>query len=449
MAAAPGRARRGRRAEAERGGRKAREGEERRGRRTVAGARYLWARRPRPLRTLLRFLEREATSLRQGLLANLVSSGGDLLAGLALGFLTHTLERLPGLLVLVPAAIGMRGNIFGALGSRFGTYAHTGTFRLSLRRGTVVGQNLYAVTVLTFVVSGALAVVARAVSSIFGQPAIGVLDLLVISVLGGVFSSVLVGALTLLVARLSVSRNWDMDNVTGPLVTAAGDVVTLPALFLATFAVGHRYVTVSVGTVLAVVCAAALVIGLARAPGVGRRILYESLPVLLLAGTVDVVAGLTIEKRLDRFVAVKALFVLIPSFLEDSGSLGAILSARLSSKLHTGLLTPRPFPREALPDVALIYVLAVPVYLFAGTSAALVSDLFGLSTPGYLRMLGVAGLGGIFATTGACIVAYYTAVASFRLGLDPDNHGIPIVTSSMDLIGAFSIIGAILILGLG
>ena len=71
---------------------------------------------------------------------------------------------LPGLLVLVPAAIGMRGNIFGALGSRFGTYVHTGTFRPSFRRETIVGQNIYAVTVLTFVVSGALAVTARWVS---------------------------------------------------------------------------------------------------------------------------------------------------------------------------------------------------------------------------------------------------------------------------------------------
>jgi len=44
--------------------------------------------------------------------------------------------------VLIPAAIGMRGNIFGALGSRLGTAIHTGTFTLSRRRSTVVGQNV-------------------------------------------------------------------------------------------------------------------------------------------------------------------------------------------------------------------------------------------------------------------------------------------------------------------
>src|SRR3954467_12822909 len=87
-------------------------------------------------------VESDASGLRQGLAALLVSSGGDLLAGLTLGAITHTLEQLPGLLVLVPAAIGMRGNIFRGLGSRLGTSIPTGTFRLSRRTDTVVGQNI-------------------------------------------------------------------------------------------------------------------------------------------------------------------------------------------------------------------------------------------------------------------------------------------------------------------
>src|ERR671939_560179 len=86
----------------------------------------------------------DAATVRQGLAALLVSSGGDLLAGLTLGAITHTLAALPGLLVLVPAAIGMRGNVFGALGSRLGTAIHTGTFALSRRANTVVGQNVLA-----------------------------------------------------------------------------------------------------------------------------------------------------------------------------------------------------------------------------------------------------------------------------------------------------------------
>jgi len=53
------------------------------------------------------------------------------------------------------------------------------------------------------------------------------------------------------------------------------------------------------------------------------------------------------------------------------------------------------------------------------------------------------------ATTASVIVGFYAAVATYRFGLDPDNHGVPMVTSSLDLLGALSLILAIVILGLG
>src|SRR3954464_7498694 len=136
-------------------------------------------------------LGEDSASLVQGLAALLVSSAGDLLAGLTLGAITHTLQALPGLLVLVPAAIGMRGNIFGALGSRLGTAIHTGTFRLSRRRDTVVGQNILASIALTLSVSLALAVLAKLVSIGFGlTDTISIADFVVISIIGGVISSI-------------------------------------------------------------------------------------------------------------------------------------------------------------------------------------------------------------------------------------------------------------------
>jgi mgtE-like transporter len=181
----------------------------------------------------------DAPSVRQGLAALLVSSAGDLLAGLTLGSITGTLEALPGLLVLVPAAIGMRGNVFGAMGSRLGTAIHAGTFRVSRRFDTVLGQNVLASMALTLSVSVALAVMAKAVAVGFGlEGTISVADFVVISVVGGAVSSLAVLAVTLVIAASSVRRGWDLDNVSAPPVTATGDVVTLPALFFATYLVG-------------------------------------------------------------------------------------------------------------------------------------------------------------------------------------------------------------------
>ena len=68
---------------------------------------------------VLRYLRAEKRTLIQGYVALFISSGGDLLAGLALSFMNQSLVKLSGLAVLIPAAIGMRGNIFGALGLLF------------------------------------------------------------------------------------------------------------------------------------------------------------------------------------------------------------------------------------------------------------------------------------------------------------------------------------------
>jgi mgtE-like transporter len=290
----------------------------------------------------------DAASIRQGLAALLVSSAGDLLAGLTLGAITHTLSALPGLLVLVPAAIGMRGNVFGALGSRLGTAIHTGTFALSRRAGTVVGQNVLAALALSLSVSLALAVLAKAVAVGFGLAhTISVVDFVVISVVGGAVSSVFVLLLTLAVAAASARRGWDLDNVSAPLVTAAGDVVTLPSLFLATYLVGIRVVSPVLAVLTAALAVAALVGALRAGLPLLSRIVGESLPVLCVAGAIDVVAGLTIEKRLESFVAFPGLLVLIPRSSRTPGPWAASSPAvcRASSTWACSPLPPRPLAR--------------------------------------------------------------------------------------------------------
>ena len=392
----------------------------------------------------------DASGLRQALAALLVSSGGDLLAGLTLGAITGTLEQLPGLLVLVPAAIGMRGNIFGALGSRFGTAIHTGTFRLSRRRDTVVGQNVVAAIALTLFISAALAVLAKAVAGIFGvSETISLADFMVISVVGGVLSSIVVLALTLGVASLSVRRGWDMDNVAAPLVTAAGDMVTLPSLFLATYLVGIKGVTVTIAVLAAIVAVGSLVWAIRLRLPIVSRIIRESVPVLLVAGLVDLVAGLTIQHQLESFLAYPALLVLVPPFLEDTGALGSVLSSRLASKLHLGIIEPTARPsRAARDDFAIVAILGVPVFVLVAISSQIAAALFGLASPGVLNMLAISLIGGFIAVFFALFIAYYGSIVTYRLGLDPDNYGVPLLTSSMDLVGAVSLIVAITLLGI-
>ena len=321
---------------------------------------------------------------------------------------------------------------------------------MSRRLDTVVGQNLAASISLSLSISLVLAVLAKVISVGFGlENTISIADFVVISVIGGFLSSIVVIAITVGVAQLSIRRNWDLDNVSSPIVTAAGDMVTLPALFLATYLVGLAWVTPIVAVICAVVGVGALLRSVRSRYPILRRIARESLPVLVLAGTIDVIAGLTIEKRFESFLVYPALLVLVPPFLEDSGALGGILSARVSTKLHLGTLDARRWRLSAVAeDVMLIFLYAVPVFLLLGVTADIASAIVGLESPGALEMIAVSLLAGLIATTFSVLVGFYGAVATYRLGLDPDNHAIPIVTSSLDLLGALALMLAIVALGL-
>lgn len=401
-------------------------------------------------RRFVALIARQRTNFRQSMAALMVCSAGDLAAGLTLGYMTGTLERLPGLIVLVPAAIGMRGNIFGALGSRLGTAIHTGEFDGHLERRNLAGQNVLASAALTLFISIALAVLAKEVARLFGVATIPLTHYITVSVVGGVLSSIVILGITLAVAGLSVSRGWDMDNVAAPLVTAAGDLVTLPALWLTTLLLPAGW-TPELITALSLLAAVVTAVYLWRSTQLPlfKAVVRQSMAILVLAGLVDVVAGLTIDRRLEHFLLYPGLLVLIPTFLADAGALGGILSARLASKLHLGSITPRGIPGlRSLEDILLTYVLGVPVFFLIGVSGTLVAELAGLATPGLSAMVALTMLAGFLATSGAIFVAYYSAVVSYRFGLDPDSYGIPAVTSSMDLVGAAALIVSMLLLGI-
>jgi len=59
----------------------------------------------------------------------------------------------------------------------------------------------------------------------------------------------------------------------------------------------------------------------------------------------------------------------------------------------------------------------------------------------------IAIVAGLVATALASVVAYLAAAATYRFGLDPDNHGIPIVTSAMDFLGAAALVAVIALFG--
>jgi mgtE-like transporter len=402
----------------------------------------------RRARRLFAYWRTERRTLRQGFVALLVGTLAALVAGVTLGSITHTLEALPGLIILIPAAAGMRGTIFGALGGRLGTSIHAGLFEITLDRSGVLAQNVVTSVVTTLGSSLYLAGLAKLAALAFGLPSISFLDYVTISMVGGVLGSAVVLAFTVLLSVVSYRRGYDLDTVATPLVTAAGDMTTVPTLFLATFLVRSGWLNATVAS--AAILLTLLALGWAARADLpmARRAMVEMLGVIVLTPLLDILAGTVVETRLERFLALPGLLVVIPPLVSTAGALGGILASRLSSKLHLGTLDPRGRPQgPALQDASLVVAFGLVAFTAVGILAFAFSALSGKAHPGLGVMLGGTLLAGIISLVVTVVVSYYVAVLTARFGLDPDNHSVPVITSVMDLAGVLSYLFVLTVLG--
>ncbi|MEZ5382731.1 MAG: magnesium transporter [Microthrixaceae bacterium] len=382
---------------------------------------------------------------RQSLTALGFNSTSSFLAGLILATVLGTFQRYPTLLTLVPAAIGLRGNIMGGLGNRLSTAIHTGTFSVTLRGGTVLSQNVGASLALSGVLSFALAAIASVVASAFGLEAnLNLGQLAMVSIVGGLSASVIVLLATVGLAVLGVRRNWDLDNLVAPSVSTLGDVVTVPTLYLASLALAWPgAVTTGLGWALGLASVAWFVASVRSKLPVLAQVCRESAPILLAAAALSTMAGVVVTKQLSAFALLPALLILQPAFVSSAGALGGILSSRLATKLHLGLVEPDVVPgAEVRRDILTTAALAVPVFLYNAVGAHLLGRVSGQDSPGLWAMVAGSLTSGVVVLAVVSVLAYYGTVAAWRLEVDPDTYGTPTVTATMDFVGVVALVVA-------
>jgi len=174
-----------------------------------------------------------------GLGALLISAAISSVAGIYLGSAREVLALIPGLMVLLPSIIHIRGSIAGVFASRLSSAMHLGEFSIDFEEGSVLGDNIRASFVITILIAFVIGVFSYAASRIFGYPVIGVTDLVLISVVTGIVAGTVVMGITLLVALASYRYGLDLDMIGAPAVTTTGDLVTLPILVLSATLIVH------------------------------------------------------------------------------------------------------------------------------------------------------------------------------------------------------------------
>ena len=167
-----------------------------------------------------------------GLVALLISTLLASVAGIYLGSVNDLLLLIPGLMILVPSSINMRGAIAGILSSRLASAMHLGAFDINYERGSVLGDNLQATFILTIFIGLIVGIIGYLIGEAAGLEIISVTEMILISVISGCFAGLIVTLITLLVSLGTYRYGLDLDMIGAPTVTTAGDVVTLPLLVI-------------------------------------------------------------------------------------------------------------------------------------------------------------------------------------------------------------------------
>ncbi|MFA9503138.1 magnesium transporter [Natrinema sp. H-ect1] len=177
---------------------------------------------------------------RESLPILVVSLAGGVFAGSVLGSegMTAGFERFPGLLLLLPAFLATRGNVYGALGARISSGLHQGMIdpEFSWDRRLV---NAVAASFINGIgISVFIAVLSWGILQLLGRDSARLIELIGIMLVSGVLTSftLIFGMLALVFA--SYEYGLDPDNLIGPIVTTLGDIFGVVFLFVAITVVG-------------------------------------------------------------------------------------------------------------------------------------------------------------------------------------------------------------------
>ena len=164
------------------------------------------------------------------------------------------------------------------------------------------------------------------------------------------------------------------------------------------------------------------------------HIIRTMFPLLVVLSGIVLWAGITLEDANELLDRYGLLAVMVPAMIGMGGNLGSILSARLSTRLHLGTTTFDPTDRLLWANVAAIFALATTIFTALAVGVWLFGVVVGASlTLGQLLVISLAS--GLSIAAIAVVASVVATYGSYRLGIDPDDTTIPIVTNVVDVFG--------------
>jgi len=162
--------------------------------------------------------------------AELISITGGLIAGSILAIYLDKIMIIPGILILFPAFLEMRGNISGTLSARLSSGLWLGIVKPRLKRNRTLHGNIVASFILVILVSlvlGLIAYLAGYYLFAINNPAI-----ILIAVVAGILSNLIEIPLTIATTFWLFKNGHDPNNIMGPYITTTGDIISIVSLLI-------------------------------------------------------------------------------------------------------------------------------------------------------------------------------------------------------------------------
>lgn len=170
--------------------------------------------------------------VREALPFELLATVGGVVAGVIFSGMTSELEMIPGLIVIYPGVLGLRGNISSTLGSRLGSAIHMGLITSMDRNNPELMNNISGSLLLSFIMAILLGFLGHFVTLALGFESAGAFKLILICAISAVTSGIILSFVAVLLAIGTFRFGFDPDNVVTPSIATIGDIVSMYMLFL-------------------------------------------------------------------------------------------------------------------------------------------------------------------------------------------------------------------------